>query len=114
MKKIWIRKIPVVITLGALAVSAVSAIVMFLWNNVLATVLHVSVITFWQAAGILLLSKILFSGFKGKRHMGGMMWKKQMFGKWQNMTDEEKEMFRGRMQYCYAKHGKTDGGGTSM
>ena len=105
MKKYWIRKIPFVIAIAALGITAFSGIVMLLWNNVLAAVLHVSMITFWQAAGILLLSKILFSGFKGRRGMGGMMWKKQMFGKWESMTDEEKEVFRGRMQHCYAKHG---------
>ena len=93
------KKIPFVIAIVAAAVFVVSSVVMLLWNNILPAVLHVGVITFWQAAGIILLCKILFSGFRGRR-MGGMMWKKQMFGKWQDMTDEEKEMFRSRMQYC--------------
>lgn len=105
MKKHWIRKIPFVIAIAALGITALSGIVMLLWNNVLAAVIHVSTITFWQAAGILVLSKILFSGFKGRRGMGGMMWKKQLFGKWESMSGEEKEMFRSRVQHCYAKHG---------
>ncbi len=103
MKKIWIRKAPFIIAIAALGITALSGIVMLLWNNILPAVLHVTTITFWQAAGILLLSKILFSGFRGRRHMGGMMWRKKMFGKWQSMSDEEKEMFRERM-HCHPGH----------
>ena len=108
MKKIWMRKAPFIIAIGILGVSAFSWLVMTLWNNILPGVLHIGAITFWQAAGILLLSKILFSGFRRMHPMGGRRWKKQMFGQWQEMTDEEKQMFRGRMQYCYSRRANMD------
>ena len=98
MKKRWARKIPFVIAIGVLCVFAFSGIVMFLWNHILPGVLHVGAITLWQAAGILLLSKILFSGFKGRR--GRWHGKKQMFGQWQEMTEEEKQLFRERAHCC--------------
>ena len=73
-------------------------IVMGLWNLILATVLHVSTITFWQALGILALSKILF-GFGGA-HWGRHKWsegggrRRDMFEKFQKMTPEERKAFR--------------------
>ncbi|HVX50668.1 MAG TPA: hypothetical protein VHB48_10950 [Chitinophagaceae bacterium] len=85
-----------------LIVSAVftllSFIVMLLWNNVLAAVVHVGVVTFWQAAGLLLLSKILF-GFGGKpfrkhHNPAEHAWRKQMISKWQNMSPEERKNFK--------------------
>ena len=103
MKKIWIRKVPVIIGLVTLGVFVFSGVVMLLWNNILPAVLHVGMITFWQAMGILVLSKLLFGGMRGRRGMGGGHWKKRMFGQWQEMTAEEKEMFAGRMG-CRGKY----------
>ncbi|MFI5156752.1 MAG: hypothetical protein ACHQEM_11225 [Chitinophagales bacterium] len=70
-----------------------SFIVMQLWNNVLANVVHVSTVNFWQALGILVLAKILFGGFRGG-HWGRHRWNKQMQQKWMNMTPEEREKFK--------------------
>jgi hypothetical protein len=68
---------------------------MSLWNAILPAVIHVGVITFWQALGILLLSKILFGGFHGGGWRGGReRWKHGMKEKWTNMTPEEREKFK--------------------
>ena len=90
------RKIPVIIMFALVGVFAFSLVVMLLWNNILPVVLHVGAITFWQAMGILVLSKILFSGLRGRRGMAHRKWKKQTFGQWQEMTEEEKQMFAAR------------------
>lgn len=47
--------------------TAFSGLTMLLWNGILPAVLHVSVITFWQAAGILLLARLLLGGRRGRR-----------------------------------------------
>jgi Ca2+/H+ antiporter, TMEM165/GDT1 family len=99
MKKKWIRKIPFVIAIAALGVFIFSGAVMLLWNNILTPVLHLSLITFWQAAGILLLSKILFGGFKGRHRFAGGCRRRLMMMKWQSLTPEEKERFSS-MGYC--------------
>lgn len=71
-------------------------IVMWLWNGILPSVIHVSTITFYQALGILLLSKILFGGFRGRGgcHKDKSFWKAEMESKFANMSSEEKEQFK--------------------
>ena len=96
-KKFWARKVAAIIFFGIAAVALFSFIVMSLWNAVLVPVVHVSTVTFWQAAGILLLSKILFSGFKGGgpfRGRGRQPWNQEMREKWQNMSAEEKDKMK--------------------
>lgn len=43
--------------------AASSAVVMLLWNWLIPAVIGWSVIGYWQAAGLLLLCKLLFAGF---------------------------------------------------
>jgi hypothetical protein len=84
--------------IGAALLSLVSYVVMLLWNNLLPEILNVKAITFWQAMGIFILSKILF-GFGGKGgRMGGGWRPRKMAEKFKNMSPEEKELFKQRMQ----------------
>lgn len=81
-----------------------SFIVMSLWNAILPEVLNVNTITFWQAMGILVLSKILFGGFGG----GGwghkrQEWKRKMQEKWQHMTPEERNQLKDRLQSRFGR-----------
>ena len=50
-------------------------------------------VTFWQALNILILSRILFGGFRRRPVYGGH-WKPRMSDRWQQMTPEEREKFR--------------------
>lgn len=71
-----------------------SAVVMFLWNFVLVPTTGVGALTYLQAMGLLVLSKILFGGFKGGRR-GGPPWRKSHWGRrWSRMSTEEKERFK--------------------
>ena len=69
--------------------------VKYLWNWLVpALFTGAHLITFWQALGLLLLSRILF----GSWHRGGgpgprRAWRKR----WESMTPEEREAFRHRM-----------------
>ena len=95
-KKFWIKKIIGFTILAIAAAALLGYIVMSLWNNILVEVLHVSVISFWQALGILVLSKILFGSFKGSGGCGGRggAWKKEMQEKWHTMTPEQREKIK--------------------
>jgi len=72
----------------------IGMVVMFLWNAILPVVLGVKAITFMQALGVLLLSKILFGGFHGGFKGGKDQWRMKMQQKLGNMTPEEREKFK--------------------
>ena len=74
-------------------ISLFSFIVMSLWNAILPEVLNVNAINFWQAMGILVLSKILFGGFGGWGNKK-QAWKQKMQEKWEHMTPEERNRFQ--------------------
>ena len=62
--RIWRLGVPVLV-LGAAAV--LGWVVMMLWNAVVPTVFVVGrVIDYWHALGLLVLSRILFGGFRGR------------------------------------------------
>ena len=75
-----------------------SFIIMALWNNILAAVLHVSVINFWQALGLFALSRILFGGFPGRPGWAGHGRRRremeEMRNKWFNLSPEERKNFK--------------------
>jgi hypothetical protein len=91
----WARYTLLFLVIGPLAILVFGGVVMLLWNNVLAEVLKISTITFWQALGLLVLSKILFGSFGGGRSSHGeSSWKRRMREKWARMTPEERERFK--------------------
>jgi len=71
-----------------------SFFVMRLWNWLTPALFGWHVITFWQALGILVLSKILFGGFRGGPARGPWGWRGRMMERWEHMTPEEREKFR--------------------
>jgi hypothetical protein len=80
----------------AALLALISYVVMLLWNNLLPEILNVKTITFWQAMGIFVLSKILF-GF-GKGGGGGPWGRRQMVERFKNMTPEERREFKEKMK----------------
>ena len=52
----------------------------------------VRTVTYWQALGLVVLSWILFRGFRGPRFSGGH-WKDRLRERWRNMTPEQREEF---------------------
>jgi Ca2+/H+ antiporter, TMEM165/GDT1 family len=94
MKKLWIRKGLMFLVIFAAAVFLFGWLVMALWNAILPAVIGVKAISFIQALGILVLSKILFGGFGGRHWRGSPQWKQKMKQRWDNMTPEEREQFK--------------------
>ena len=97
-RSVVFKKVLFFILMAAVAIIVFGGLVMLLWNNVLVEVVNISPITFGQALGILLLSKILFGGWRGgwggERHH----WKNKMGEKWSAMTPEEREKFKAQWQ----------------
>jgi hypothetical protein len=82
--------------------SLISLVVMQLWNHLLPDIFHLGIITFWQAMGLFILSKILFGFGKGGGRFGGQgggPWmRKRMAEKFKNMNPEEKARFKEQMK----------------
>lgn len=79
-----------------------SYIVMLLWNALIPDIFHLGVITFWQAAGLLLLSKLLFGFGPGGR---GGAWKRHRMERWRDMSPEERQRLREQMRERCGKWG---------
>ena len=98
MRKRWIWLAPLAILAMAVFIAVGGEVVMKLWNWLLPALFGWRQITFWQALGILALSRILFGGF-GCGHGGHRpRWRGRMAERWQNMTPEERERFRQGMR----------------
>ena len=82
-----------IVSIVALAVTVFGFAVMWLWNWLMPALFGLHVIGYWQALGLLVLSKILFSGFRGRPGFAGD-WRGRMNRRWEQMTPEEREKFR--------------------
>ena len=106
MKKWYILKGIKIALFVAAAVLVFGYVVMSLWNWLVPALFSGPVIGWWQAIGLLVLSKILFGGMRGGpgrwRHRGGWYWRKRMEEKMASMTPEEREKFR---EQCYGYMG---------
>lgn len=104
MKKVF--KILMIVLLVLAAISAVSLVVMYLWNWLIPELFSGPSISFLQAAGLLVLSKIFFSGmFHKKRHAMQHKWKRDFARKMSTMTEEEKEQLKAKMRSKWGRWG---------
>jgi Ca2+/H+ antiporter, TMEM165/GDT1 family len=76
---------------------AVSAVVMLLWNWIIPGISPFLAITYWQAMGLFILSRILFGGFRFARHHHGQrhpFMHEQFKDRFMDMNDEERQQFK--------------------
>jgi hypothetical protein len=90
--------------IGIAAVFLFSGIVMLLWNAILPDLIRVNPICYWQAMGLLILSKILFGGFRGF-HRGHRPWRHMARHEhwryhWMAMSEEERAKFMEGWKSC--------------
>ena len=80
--------------------------VMYLWNWLMPEIFDLQTINYWQAMGILVLSKILFGGCGhkskccGSKHGNQGQWKHKFKHKWSNMSEEDKSKWQEKFGYC--------------
>ena len=91
MRKRWI---PLAIAAFLAFIALGGQVVHLLWNWLMPPLFGWPAITFWQALGLLALSRILFGGF-GMRGYGP---RSRLRGRWEHMTPEERERFRNGMR----------------
>jgi hypothetical protein len=110
MRRNWIFIIPAAIA-GLVVFAFIGGqLVRLLWNWLLPSLAGLPEITFWQALGILALSRILVGGFgmHGRSSPGGMREHfhhrrvdrvaDRVAHHWQHMSQEERERFRQRLR----------------
>lgn len=97
MKGRWILRGVKFVLLVLLAAAVLSSVVMSLWNWLMPGLFALHQINFWQALGLLLLAKILFGGFRGRRGPP-THWRPAMMERWAQMTPEQREKFREGMK----------------
>ena len=94
-KNRWLRALKF-FPIALLFVALFGLIVMTLWNWLMPALFGLKMVTYWQAIGLVILSKILFGGFRGGP--GGRHWRHRMMERWEQMTPEEREKFRQGMR----------------
>ena len=104
----WILK---AFAAGILFLAVMGAVTMLLWNWLVPSLFHGPELGFFQALGLLLLSKILLSGWGRPGRHGGPMspWKHRLADKWSAMTPEQREQFKSRMREKWCSRGPGHG-----
>jgi len=87
-----------VIAIVIVAAVVLGLVVEHLWNWLMPTIFGLRTIGYWQAVGLLLLSKILLGGFHKHGRGGRRQWREKMERKWAKMSPEEREKFRAGMK----------------
>jgi len=99
-----IGKVITVILIAIIGVAVFGFLVKGLWNWLMPALFGWHAITFWQAVGLLVLSKILFGGFRGGPGRR-MHWRGRMKEKWAQMSPEERERFSRGMGERFGRRG---------
>jgi hypothetical protein len=109
MRRRFIFFAPIAIVGVAVFIALGGLVVRGLWNWLLPPLFGFHTIEFWQALGLLLLTRILFGGLSMRRGRGGHFrerWRHRFGGgladrvgdRWDRMTPEERELFRQRVR----------------
>jgi hypothetical protein len=76
---------------GIIVVIAILVLItMLLWNALLPELFHTPAINYWQAAGLILLARLLLGGIRGFHHHDHGA-KKHFTKRWDEMKPEERE-----------------------
>ena len=93
----WSVKGVAVLAAVVAVLALLSLAVMLLWNSLVPELFRGPRLEYWQALGLLLLSRILFGGLRGRGWHGH--WRQRMWReRWENMTPEERERLREHYQ----------------
>jgi uncharacterized membrane protein len=97
MKRNRLLRVLKITAIGLIAVTLFGEVITQLWNWLMPGLFGWHLISFWQALGLLILSKIFFGSFGGRRGFGGPG-RRRMTERWEQMTAEEREQFRQGMR----------------
>lgn len=100
----WIWKGMAFAGLALLALAALSVVVMLLWNALVPSLFGGPALHYMQAAGLLVLSRVLFGGLRARhwhRPWGHRRWREH----WESLTPEERARLREKYRGHCHEHG---------
>jgi hypothetical protein len=93
VRRFWMMKGLAFIVLAPLFVAALTVVVMLLWNALIPSLFAGPILGFWQAAGLLVLCRVLFGGFRPHGHHPN--WRHRAWrARWHRMSPEDRDRFR--------------------
>ena len=92
-----------VLVIGPLFVGLFGLLVKSLWNWLLPALFDVRPVTFWQALGVLMLSRILLGSFSGGRSHDRHA-RARLIDHWERMSPEERAKFRERLRHRWGRY----------
>jgi hypothetical protein len=95
-------RIVAMVLLSAVVLGLLGAAVMLLWNALVPPLFRGPLLTFWQAIGLLLLSRILFGSLRAHGGWRRHRWRER----WEQLSPEERARLRERFAH---RCGRGDG-----
>ena len=92
----WVWKGVAFVGLVIAGLAVLSWVVMALWNALLPGLFGAPTLHYLQAAGLLVLSRVLLGGLRGHGHWRHRAWRER----WESLTPEERE----RLREKYSRH----------
>jgi Ca2+/H+ antiporter, TMEM165/GDT1 family len=89
------------IVFGMVWIGVMGLIIYGLWNRLMPSIFGLPVISFWQALGLLVLSRVLFGRFGG---WGRRMRRSRFIRGWRDLTPEERQRFHQAMESRHGGH----------
>ncbi len=107
MKRMWFLHGLKFVAFVVVAVAALGAAVMLLWNWLAPELFGWHEIGFIQAVGLFALCKILLGGFRG--HAGRHLhWRARMIERWEQMSEEDRARLRAGMRHGRCGHTRSE------
>ncbi|HEX8659850.1 MAG TPA: hypothetical protein VF690_20070 [Hymenobacter sp.] len=101
-RKFWLLRCLRFALFAALFITAALLATQYLWNWLVPELFHGPSISLGQTLGLLLLSRLLFGGFRGGRPGAWARqrraWQQRMASRMEDLSPEEREKFRQQMQ----------------
>lgn len=97
----WVVKGLGVFAVVTIVFALLGVVVMLLWNALVPVLFRGPLLQYWQAVALLLLSRVLFGGLRGRGGWHGH-WRRHMWReRWEQLTPEERARLRERfMRHC--------------
>jgi hypothetical protein len=99
MRRYFFARVLKVIAVVVVVLGVVSFVAMSLWNWLVPAVFSGPTITYWQALGLLVLTRLLFGGLHRGPFGHGPFGRHHMHRRWKQMTPEERERFREHLRH---------------